>query len=711
MTAVEMTPDYDPIEIEILRSRTQAITDEAADTVYRTAISPVVTEGRDFSTTLLDARGDLVVGGGFISLHWLAATRAARAIIARFGDTIADGDVFLVNDPYNGGGLHPSDIFICRPIYAQGHQVAWICMSAHMLDVGGLAFGSFAPAATECFQEGLRIPPVRLFDKGRECTDIWDLVKTNVRMAALVEMDMRSLVAAAHVAEAKTREIVESVGVEGWKTAIRALRELSERELRRRIRSLPDGEYSSTTWTQWSDQLLESPCRLTIEGDTMVFDFSGSAGQVPFFINSQPYIVLSSFLSWFCPQFLPDLPYNEGVLAPIRVECPERTIVNAVQPAPIAAGHMHVAFNAAEVMMQCVRLAAWAAPEPLMGERISGPNSMCAIGMTTWGGLDQHGNPDGWMLMEGSLPGASAAWGHDGVDVNTYCLATIGLDGTDNPPLLADVELMESLHPILLTYRGLRRGTGGAGRWRSGRGLELHVKVAGSPQLTGQMLGMRGRLPLEGACGGGVGDVTEFAKVSADGQAEFLPMDQPNVPLAEGETFVMRLASGAGVGDPLDRDPQLVLADIAELMYTREEAGSTYGVVFRDDGEADDEATVAERERRRRERLERSRPAIRPLDGENTPAPADQAFPLYPGVEQRGRYAVAQESGAVLAEAPNSWLDGCPTWEEEQPGAGAPVVVRSYLDPVSGRVLHTEAVPRGTGRSTEMRPLRWIQAS
>ncbi|MBC2864990.1 hydantoinase B/oxoprolinase family protein [Streptomyces mexicanus] len=692
MTTVDPMPEYDPIEIEILRSRTQAITDEAADTVYRTAISPVVTEGRDFSTTLLDADGNLVVGGGFISLHWLAATRAARSIMDRFQDSVADGDVFLVNDPYNGGGLHPSDIFICRPIYAAGERIAWICMSAHMLDIGGLAVGSFAPAATECFQEGLRIPPVRLFAAGQECADIWNLVTTNVRMAALVEMDMRSLVAAAHVAEAKTREIVRSVGVPGWKASIRALRELSERELRRRIGSLPSGEYFATTWTQWGDQFLETPCRLTVDGGTLAFDFSGSAGQVPFFINSQPYIVLSSFLSWFCPQFLPDLPYNEGVLAPIRIECPEGSIVNATQPAPIGAGHMHVAFNAAESMMQCVRLAAWAAPKPLMGERLSGPNSMCALGMTTWGGLDHHGNPDGWMFMEGSLPGASAGWEHDGVDVNTYTLATIGLDGTDNPPLLADVEIMESLHPILMTYRGLRRGTGGAGRWRSGRGLETHVKVAGTAGVTGQLLGMRGRLPLEGVCGGGVGDVTVFEKISVD-----------------GETFVLRLASGGGVGDPLDRDPELVLADTAALVYTPEEAGATYGLVFEPGGLVDHAATHAERHRRRRDRLERATPAVRPMSDKAVRDTAEPTLPLYPGVVQRGCLAVAEESGAV--QAPDSWLDGCPTLEEEQPGDGVPVIVRSYLDPLSGRALHTEAVPRGRRGTIGTRPLRWTQAA
>lgn len=702
------TVDFDPIEMEILRARVQAIADEAADTIYRTSISPVVTEGNDFSATLLDADGNLVAGGGFISLHWVAATRVAATIVDKFGPTIADGDVFFINDPYNGGGLHPSDVFVARPIFAQGDLVAWICLSAHMVDVGGLAMGSFAPAAHECYQEGFRVPAVRIFRQGEECTDIWDLLRVNVRLSAFVEMDMRGLVAGAHVAHAKAVEIVDSMGIDAWNDGVSALRRLTENELRRRISLLPDGVYRSSTWTQWGDELLETPCAMTIDSGAVTFNFEGSADQVPFFINSQPYIILSSFLSWFCPQYLPDLPYNQGTMAPFKIECPEATIVNAAAPAPMGAGHMHVAFNATNTMMQCMRMAMWASDPQFPNNRICGWDSMSALGITTFGGVDARGNPDGWMFMEGALPGSPAAWGHDGEDAAVFIIPTYGIEGPDTPPILADIEINESLHPILIMERRLRPDVG-AGRWRSGRGLQMRVQTYETEQLTGQMLGMRGRLPLEGAAGGLPGVTTEFSKVDANGNSVPLRLDQSDVVIAEGESFVLLCASGGGVGDPLDRGIGDIEDDLANLVMDAESAATHYGVVFDAGGNIDPKATDNRRIELRRERLATATPAVAQFTDDVTATGED--LPLYPGVVQRGRYAIAEESGAILAVAPHHWTDGCPTVEWPQPGDGAAVVQRGYLDPKVGRLLHVEAVPLGAGRSFEVSPARWTKSA
>ena len=191
----------DPIELEILRTRLEAVGEQAAAAVEHTAISPTVTEAKDYSVTLLDAAGGLIVGTGQVLFHFGAATHAVRSTIARHGDTLAPGDVFLANDPHNGGGLHPQDVMVQRPIFLDGELVAWAVLSAHMMDVGGMVVGSFAPAATECYQEGLRVPPVRLFRAGVEQTDVFDIFRNNIRMSQLVEMDLRGLVAGCHFAE------------------------------------------------------------------------------------------------------------------------------------------------------------------------------------------------------------------------------------------------------------------------------------------------------------------------------------------------------------------------------------------------------------------------------------------------------------------------------------------------------------------------------
>jgi N-methylhydantoinase B len=194
---------FDPIQLEVMRSRMEAIAEEAAVAIERTGVSPTATETHDLSATLLAADGTLIAGGGWVSYHWVAATHAVQTTIARYGDDIRPGDVFFANDPYSGGGLHPNDVFVERPIYVHGELVAWIALSAHLADMGGMAVGSFAPGATECYQEAFRSPPVRLFREGVEVSDVWDLLRTNVRAAFIVEMDLRALIAGAHVAQAR----------------------------------------------------------------------------------------------------------------------------------------------------------------------------------------------------------------------------------------------------------------------------------------------------------------------------------------------------------------------------------------------------------------------------------------------------------------------------------------------------------------------------
>jgi len=378
MTAV------DPITLEVLRNRLEAIGEEAAAALERTAISPVVTESKDYSCTLLDGAGRLVIGAGQIQFHFRAASHAVQSTMARFGDEIDDGDVFVANDPHHGGGLHPQDVMVQRPVFVDGHRVAWVVMSAHMMDVGGMVAGSFAPAATECYQEALRLPPVRLFRKGREETGIWDVFRNNIRLPALVEMDMRSLVAGCHVAQDNIAGVVASMGVDTFVESIETTRRLSEAEMRRRIGLLADGRYRATSWTEWDDEFFKVPCELTVAGDRLVFDFSGASPQTNHFFNSKPYIIESEMVAQLAWLLARDLPYDDGIFAPIELRCPEGTIVNSVEPAPIAAAHMDVALNASEVGVQCVRLALGASPDHPARRYLSGWGPGSALGLHTW---------------------------------------------------------------------------------------------------------------------------------------------------------------------------------------------------------------------------------------------------------------------------------------------------------------------------------------
>jgi len=196
----------DPIVPEILRTRLEAIGQEAGAAVEQTAISPIVTESKDYSVTILDADGAVLSGASAMEIQFGVAMHCVRTTIAVHGESIADGDLFIANDPHSGGGVHPQDVVIQKPVFSGGKRVAWVALTAHMMDMGGMVPGSSAVAATECYQEALRLPPVRLIRRHEEVKDIWNLIAINIRSADYVEMDIRSLVIGATVAARKIEE-------------------------------------------------------------------------------------------------------------------------------------------------------------------------------------------------------------------------------------------------------------------------------------------------------------------------------------------------------------------------------------------------------------------------------------------------------------------------------------------------------------------------
>jgi N-methylhydantoinase B len=704
---VTTTTTFDPIALELLRNRVEAIAEDAAATIERTGVSPTATETHDLSATLLDAGGSLVAGGGFVSFHWVAATNAVRHTIARYGDEIRPGDVFFANDPYNGGGLHPNDVFVERPIFLGDRLIAWVALSAHLADMGGMAVGSFAPNATECYQEAFRSPPVRLFRAGEEVTDVWDLLRTNVRAAWVVEMDLRALVAGGHVAQEKVAALAESMGVDAFVDGIHTLQDLSERELRKRIAAMPDGVYRSTNWTEWNDELYVTPCALTIDGDHMVFDFEGSSPQAAHFFNSQPYIIKSAMVMHFARVVAADLPYSEGLLAPLEMRCPEGTVVNARPPAPMNAGHMHIGMAAAEVMMQCVRLALWAADPPLpMSRLVHGWSGGPALSLAIWSGTDTDGGTAIWGMVDGTSGGGAAGAGRDGADVTVN---PVGLAGSANE---TDIEVVESWYPLLVHERGVRRGVNGAGAFRSGGGNHMRFEPYGNDLLTGEMLGLREAMPLEGAAGGYPGSTTRYQITRAGGAVERVGTKDSGVVLRAGDVFEFWTGTGGGVGDPLDRDPEAVARDVAAGGLTSRDAATVYGVVLRRSGRVDPGATARRRDEARADRLTRAAAPRKPVPARTRRGQPDgAAAPLYPGVVQRGAVAYAAASGAPLAIAPDHWTDGCPVLEEPRPGPGPAIVIRTYLDPSTGTSLHVEAIPDGEPRAFESSPTRWTGAS
>ena len=696
MTVTSPESRLDAVTLEVLRSRLQATAEEGAITIERTAISPVIAESRDYSCTLLEANGDLIIAGGAITHHFGVCGHAVRATLAKFGDTIGPGDMFFANDPHNGGGLHAQDVLVQLPVFAGDRLIAWVVNSGHMLDMGGLTFGSWSPEAIDCYQEALRLPPVRLFRAGEEQSDVWDIIRNNVRVPDIVEMDLRSLVAGCGVARDKLAGLAQAMGTEQFLRGLTSLRELAEQEMRRRISALTDGVYSYTTWTEWHGELFRVPCTLTVCGDSLEFDFAGAPPQTNHFFNSKPHIIEAQIVGDGSDVLAFDLPLTQGMFAPVRVKVPANSIVNSLPPAPVASAHIDVALNASMAAQQCIMLA-MAASEPFDATHLlCGPLAPTAMGISLWSYTTPSGLPDGWMLLDGSLAGSSAGYDRDGTDMFTFMVA--------RKPIIEaiDVEMLEWWYPVLTDFKKIRSGAFGAGRYRGGAGCHMQFRPHGTDQLAGSLIAVREEFPLAGTAGGQPGATTEFVLHHRDAADEPIPGKASGVVVRERDALEFRLGSGGGHGDPLERNPDEVAREVRQGRLSAQQAGDVYGVVV-DDGKADTAATGQRRAELLAARLAAAAPARRPVTEADGGSPGPD-LPLYPGIVQRGTRAYAAASGACLAHAPDPWTDGCPTIER---AVTASLTERSYLDPRTGRALLVEVVPNGHGCTVATSPARW----
>ena len=706
-----MAEGLDPITLEVVRNRLQHLTREMAAAIVKTAVSPVISEARDFSCILYDAAGRIVATASTVPFHFGVCAGAVAAVLARFGGSIAPGDVFLANDPHDGGGLHLQDVVVMRPIFRGRMRIGWASASGHMVDMGGMVPGSFAPGARDCYQEGVRVPPVRILSAGEPVDDVWRLLLNNVRQPATVEMDLKSLVAGTHVAAEKVRELECEVGPGVLRAALHAIRRRSERVLRTRIAELPRGEYCHRGWVEFDEEAFLVRCTLRVHGRELVFDYSGSASECPYFFNSKPEIVRSELVVRVHQILAADVPFTDGILRPVRVVAPEGSIVNARPPAPIAAAHMHVGLMAMELGETCLKKAlACALRASGLAERITAPGGTTGMGLSSW-----HGG-ETFLVMDGNAVGAGGAWDRDGIDMTGSHYGGPGL-------VYPDVETVEQTYPVRYLYKRLRRDAGGAGRFRGGASVEAAFTVHGeATRLEGTTLGMRRAIPLAGLFGGYPGACTAF-DLERDGVTRSLGLNAGGIPLGPGDVFRFANASGSGLGDPLERDPERVLADVREGYVSADTARTVYGVVLGQwtvDAEKTRAARAAVRSRRRARALA---PETRIDDPPRAATPVGRLSAVVEVVRSGGALvARCAACGAGLARAPGSWKAGAAVAETTLgtpaytavSGAAAPlraagaVVLREHFCPGCARLLETEVVVGGTPPEADVQPEFWV---
>lgn len=614
MTAID-TLTEDPVTIEIFAKALENIAHEMGVVMMRASGSPVIAEAVDFSTFISDAEGDIVCYAGYITLYMGTARQAVKHILATTPrEQIRPGDAFICNDPFTTGNAHQVDVGVVRPIFAGDQIVAWCWAEAHVNDFGGFAPGSMAPMATETYGEALRLPGVKIVSEGKIIDDIWRIIETNIRVPQVVLGDIRCFIAACNRCDDRISALVEQYGLDTYRRYIEVSKDLAEQAVRARIAELPDGVYSAVEYVEHNghtNDMYPVRCTLTVGGDSLKFDLSESAPQTDGFVNCSAAITLGCVVSSLLMTLLSDLPINQGTLRPIEVITKPGTICHVQMPAPVSSGHLETGFRVCRVVTRLLAEVQSASSSPFIRDHVMATwqDSWCA---GFFYAPDENGLLVPFPDMNGGSGGAGAQPVADGMDVGG------ALAQPQNS--LPDIEINEFAYPVLYLWRRLNSNSGGPGRYRGGTGLDL----AWTPWYTtgGQEHTMLScwQVPPNGTFGGYPGSSSGFTLANgagADaalaagripasagdlaGEPQSLQGKQFGMLVMPGDVVTLRSGGGGGYGDPLEREPDSVAADVRAGIVTERAARVSYGVVVVS-GEVDAAATKARRNEIRAER-------------------------------------------------------------------------------------------------------------
>ena len=575
-----MGRNADPVLLEVIKNGFETIADEIALIMLRTAYSAIVRDAMDYSTAICDSRGRTLAQGLTTPLHLGSFYDAMQHVIRQYEGRIEPGDVFIGNDPYVASGQHLPDIYIILPIFIDGTLEGWSTTVAHHVDVGGIIPGSNALGATEIYQEGLRLPFLKLYDGGILNQAIWDIILTNVRVPDLLLGDLHAQSVACHVGAREYEELFRRHGAETMHFYIEELHDYAEALARSEIAEIPDGTYE---FTDHIDGLGENPetivfhVSLTVRGDEVVVDWAGSSPQVRGGINSPLVFAKAATLAALRSVMGSEVPNCHGYTRPIAVTAPERTIVNAAHPAACGARGIS-GFR----MIDCLFGAlAQAVPDRVAADGCGGATLATFAGyrgtkafvfndilMGSWGGTAPHDGQEG-------VP-------HMGANQSNIPIETIEID-----------------FPLRIERYGLLADSGGPGKHRGGLAIIREYRALEDDVLLSVRSDKRAH-PPHGLAGGAPG-TPSWNIVNPDTERRMLPVlfTRPDN-LDEGDVFRHVKAGGGGYGSPVERDAEAVLADVVAEKVTPEHAADAYGVIVAGDVDSGFSIDRAATTRRRR---------------------------------------------------------------------------------------------------------------
>lgn len=600
----DMTENYDPITAEVINMAMQEIVTEMGVTVERTSGSPAATDAKDYSCVLAHVNGDTIAYYGNNLQHVGDSLTGSRALVEAFDlDDINDGDVFIYNDPYSTGSLHQCDVALQEPIFHEGHLIGWVFTNIHMGDIGGMSPSGFTPESRDVYAEGLRLPPMRIVEAGRDNRSLWALIEANVR-TSLVLGDIRSAISACNVGRRRFEEVCSTYGPDELQKNLKVNERLVADVLRRRIQSIPPGRYEARDWVEYDPfevaEYVPIHCILEVRPEGVLkFDYSASGEQVAGYANGSSGGILGSVISVVLAALLPDLPVNAGVHECLEVEVgAEGLITNPLVPAGVSGGHMETGPRCLRAAHRALSMAMLISEDDWVRGRCYAPGGITAGMLVLTGHLTGGGRGYAFMLDQQAL-GHGALPGRDGVAFGGIDYSIAGRE--------PDVEATEASGPVLYLWRREIADSGGAGEFRGGNTLETMFIPWGVDHAELSQACAGGVIPTQGVAGGypGGGSYTEIhrgllpltierlpGKEDVTGPGELIRSKTGRVDVGARDAVRQLMAAGAGWGDPVRRDPSLVAEDVAQQRISADSAERAFGVKLRPDGSVDETATA-----------------------------------------------------------------------------------------------------------------------
>ncbi len=551
----------DKILLSIFQRSFKAITDEMSISLTKTTRSPILCEAKDFVTGLYDAKGQMLEQTENLPILSFSISPVCKKIIEIYGDEIYPGDVIIHNDVFSMGNQN-NDVAVFKPIFFKNTLVGWAAAKGHQADIGGAVQGGYNPDATEVWQEALRIPAVKIFEKGKLRKDVWNLIFANIRLK-IVEEDIKAQIGSCTLGERRLQALLDKYGIKSFEAHKKELFNSTEKMMKKEIKNIPNGIYEGESTAYYDGKHLDTkfPIRskITVKDESIVFDFSKSSPQTNGFVNGTFTSTCSAITLTFLQMVNPNIPHNEGMLKPLKYIVPEGTILNASYPKATTFGN-HLCPQVADAIFKAL---SQAIPDKVT----AGWNHLLCSLFTGVHPLTNRKYVD--ICFFGMKGGSGALQGDDGYD-------HIGMIDASGGVLDQDYEMYEQQTPHLIIKHEYLKDSAGAGEWRGGLGVETIVRLSGDNTKM-VVFGDGDKEPPYGLFGGKKGILNKLSLKYPDGK-ELVPLSKDIInDIPEGTIYHQIAGGGGGYGKPEQRDKNKVLMDVKNDVCSVEKAKEDYG--------------------------------------------------------------------------------------------------------------------------------------